>query len=111
MPVETSGRFIEDEDSRRKVDRAGDCHDVLDRDGIAAEQSGHVDVESISIEQSRGPPLHFAVADNPEQGRLPAAFSPRRAWISPARSVKSTSSSARSDAKLLESPRISKRDR
>ena len=38
MPVETSGRFIEDEDSRRKVDRAGDCHDVLDRDGIAAER-------------------------------------------------------------------------
>ena len=42
---------------------------------------------------------------------LPAPFSPSNAWISPARRVKSTSSSARSAPKLLLSPRTSRRAR
>src|SRR3954454_20366646 len=41
---------------------------------------------------------------------LPAPFSPSSAWISPARSVKSTSCNARTAPKLLLIPRTSSRE-
>src|SRR6185437_3109034 len=70
MPVEARGRLVQDQHARGEIDRAGDRADMLDRDRIAAERRGYVDMKAVTFQQRRRPPLHLAFADDTTPGWL-----------------------------------------
>ena len=72
MAIEARGRLVEDQHPRRQVDGARDRGDVLDRDRIAAEGCGDVDMQVELRQQRGGATAHLGVTDQTKTGRLPS---------------------------------------